>query len=138
MYNFGGVLGVDPRHVLAHKTWGFMSIGDQVVTPAPPGSGLRRPLFLNINLNVLHLRQIDHQAIVANRIARDVVPAALDRNQHGLITPEVDRSDHILRRMALGNQRLSILRPASRNTSVLLDCFRTTAGQLVGFDQESD
>ena len=50
----------------------------------------RRGLCPGIDPDEVHEREVDHQPVVADRIAGDVVAAALDRQQKPLISREID------------------------------------------------
>jgi hypothetical protein len=55
----------------------------------------------------VHLRQIDDEAIIVYRIARDIVTTATDRQEQIVIACEVHGGDDIGRTAALHDQRRS-------------------------------
>ena len=64
-----------------------------------------RPAGARVDLDALHQRQVDHQAVIADGIARDVVPAPSDRDEQTILAPELDGLDDIFRRRAAGDKR---------------------------------
>ncbi len=68
-----------------------------------PGSTVRLA-SARIHLDALHQRKIDHETAIAHGIARDVVPAASNGDDQIVLAREVDGADHILRRLAAGDQ----------------------------------
>ena len=55
-----------------------------------PGAAGRR-----VHPDRAHVRQVDHHAAVANRMAGDPVPTAAHRDRQPVVTGEVDCGDHI-------------------------------------------
>src|SRR5262245_21402034 len=78
----------------------------QRIVDLSPGAAAFHPhrLRSGIYLDLLHGRQIDHQAVVAHREARDVMTRAADCDEHLFLAREVDRADHIVRSAAPGYQ----------------------------------
>ena len=64
-----------------------------------------RPAGLGVHLDALHQREVDHEAVVTDGIARDVVPAPSDRDEQVVLASELDGLDHIVWRRATGNER---------------------------------
>lgn len=64
-----------------------------------------RPADIRVHLDALHQRQIDHEAVVADGIARDIVSAPSDRDDKVVLARELDSVNYIFRRRAAGNQR---------------------------------
>jgi hypothetical protein len=64
-----------------------------------------------IHLDVLHVRQIDHEAVVADAKAGGVVAAAADRDRHPVVGAGQDRGGDIgpSRHIAIARGRLSII-----------------------------
>jgi hypothetical protein len=60
-------------------------------------------LFVGINVDVIHRREVDHEAVVTDGFARDVVSAAFDREQQILIAGEIDGSDDVGSPRTLGD-----------------------------------
>ncbi len=58
-----------------------------------------------VHLNALHQREVDHETVVANGIARDVVAAPADRDEQVVRARELDRLDDIVSRPAARDQR---------------------------------
>ena len=58
-----------------------------------------------INLDGLHPGEIDHHAVVAHSVARDVVPAAPDGETNSGLSSETQRLDHIALMRAASDQR---------------------------------
>ena len=56
-------------------------------------------------MDTAHLRQVDDEAAVVDRVAGDVVTARLDREEQVLLAGEVNRVDDIRRSSALHDQR---------------------------------
>ena len=52
---------------------------------------------LRIDPHAAHRREIDHHAVVADRVARDVVAATADRDRQVVLAGERDRVEHIVR-----------------------------------------
>ena len=65
----------------------------------------RRPAGIRVDLDVLHQREVDHEAVVADGIARDVVSASSDRDEQVVLARELDGLDDIFGRRAAGDQR---------------------------------
>jgi hypothetical protein len=64
---------------------------------------------LGIDVNSFHQRQVDHQAAVAHRLPRDIVPAATDRHFEASIPREIDCVDDICGSETAGDQRGSLV-----------------------------
>jgi hypothetical protein len=64
-----------------------------------------RPAGVRVHLDALHQREVDHEAVVADGIARDVVPAPSDRDEQVVLARELDGLDDIFRRRAARDQR---------------------------------
>ena len=58
-----------------------------------------------LDVDAAHLRQVDDEAAVVDRVAGHVVAAALDRQQQALLAREVDRVDDVRGSSALHDQR---------------------------------
>jgi hypothetical protein len=56
-------------------------------------------------VNAAHRRQVDDETAVVDRVAGDVVPVALDREEQVLLAREVDGVDDVGRSGALDDQR---------------------------------
>jgi hypothetical protein len=46
-------------------------------------------------MDALHPRQVDHEAALTHRVARDVVAAATNRHEQIVVTGEIDRADDV-------------------------------------------
>ena len=64
------------------------------VAPRAPALGADRAL-LGVHADPLHVRQVDHDPAVADRVAGHVVAPAPDRDRQPLLAGEVHRSDHV-------------------------------------------
>jgi hypothetical protein len=62
-----------------------------------------------VDLHGLHARQVDHEPVVAQRVAGDVVPAAAYGQEHAVLAREVQRLDHVLRPRAGGDDRRTLV-----------------------------
>lgn len=63
-----------------------------------------RTAGVGVDLDALHQREVDHEAIVADGIARNVVPAPSDRDEQVVLAPKFDGLHDIFRRRAAGDQ----------------------------------
>src|SRR5512143_3463936 len=63
-----------------------------------------RPAGLRVHLDALHQRKIDHEAVVTDGIARDVVSTPSNRDKEVVLAREPDGLDNIFRRRAAGDQ----------------------------------
>ena len=72
--------------------------------PAEPRLRVRGP-GLRVDLDRLHLREIDHDAVVAGREPGDVVAAAADRDRELSLAGVGERGDHVGGARAMGDQR---------------------------------
>jgi hypothetical protein len=80
----------------------------------------RGHLAVGIHVHTPHQCKVDHHATVADRMARDVVPARPDRNWQILRTCPFDRRDNILRIPAASNDaRLPINHRVPDGTRVI-------------------
>jgi hypothetical protein len=68
-----------------------------------------RPPPRRIHPHALHGRQVEHQAAVAHRLARDVVAAAAYREQEIVRVGEVDAPDHVGGARATNDQRWALV-----------------------------
>ena len=74
-----------------------------------------------IDVDAAHLRQIDDEAAVVHRVARDVVGATLDREQQLVLTREVDGVDDVCRPSWLHDQgRFSVEEPVPDRAGVVV------------------
>src|ERR671937_912310 len=124
-YHFGGQQVVDSHPVAAHEPGEAAAereAGDPgarddaagrreaerggcAIELADEDPGLRaNGLPDGVDVDPLHRRQVDHQAAVGDRLARDVVTAAADRDLGALVAAEVDGVDHVRRGQAAGDQ----------------------------------
>ena len=53
-------------------------------------------LPLGVDVHAVHLREIDHDAVVADGFARPAVASTADCRQHAVITCEIDSLDHVV------------------------------------------
>jgi hypothetical protein len=60
-----------------------------------------------VDADTAHLRQVDHEATVVDRVAGDVVATRSHGEEQVLVAGEVDRVDDIRRPSALHDQRRS-------------------------------
>ena len=76
-----------------------------------PGRAALRPhrLRRRVDVDAAHLREVDDEAAVVDRVAGHVVAAALHREQQTLLAREVDRVDDVRRPGALHDQRRSAI-----------------------------
>ena len=51
--------------------------------------------FPGINPDRFHVRQIDHQTTIANRIPGNIMPAAAHRQKQVMLPGQIDRTDHV-------------------------------------------
>ena len=58
-----------------------------------------------IDANALHGREIDHQPVIADRLACDAVTAATHRHWKTVLTGEADAGDHVGRAGASRDER---------------------------------
>ena len=66
-----------------------------------------RRFRLRIDAGRVHQRQVDHQSVVADRLAGDAVPATADRHRQALGAGEIDAGDHVVGVFAAGDHRWS-------------------------------
>ena len=64
----------------------------------------RGPAGAGVHQDVAHRREVDHEAIVADGMAGDVVPATPDRHQQTVPAGEKDRLDDVVGRRAARDQ----------------------------------
>lgn len=58
-----------------------------------------------IDVHALHVRQVDHQSVVAHPAARHLVPATADADRGTVLARGPYRLDHVRRTGALGDER---------------------------------
>ena len=76
------------------RPWAWVA-ASRSASVAPPSMVTRRAA--GSTLRGLHLREVDHDAVVAHGIAGDVVPAAADGEQEPVVPREVHRADDVRR-----------------------------------------
>ena len=90
--------GVDP-----HRSGEPVGQGRCVEIPERSATLGEGPLRSHIHLHRPHVREIDDEAVVAQRVTGDVVARAADGKLDLIVAGEVDRLDGILRSGATGN-----------------------------------
>ncbi len=64
-----------------------------------------RAAGVHLDANIFHEREIDHESVIANGVAGDVMSTAPDRDDQLLLVPELDRLHDIFGRGAAGDNR---------------------------------
>src|SRR5581483_11397205 len=78
------------------------------LAPAQAGLRVREPSF-GIDVDPLHLREVDDEAALADRAAGDVVAAATDRDLEPFGAPVLDRTGDVLRVPAADDHRRALV-----------------------------